>query len=119
MIFETKTFQIIQDERRAAAELTQILGRPNNTYYFNRLIVDKKLRGTGLSVKLMKQVIEWADQEKIEILLDINPYGNLDYLQLAQKRLLEQFDIESEKSGNFEIAPLAIIDMESEDAIDD
>jgi hypothetical protein len=30
----------------------------------------------------MEQVVEWADTEKIEILLEINPYGALDYIQL-------------------------------------
>ena len=98
MIFETKTFQIIKDHARSAAELSEISGRPNKTYYFNRLIVDQKLRGTGISVKLMKQVVEWADQEKIEILLEINPYGNLDYLQLAQ--FYERFGFEWEDKEN-------------------
>jgi len=84
MIFETKTFEIIQDHARSAAELSHMIDRPDTTYYFNRLIVDKKLRGQGLSIKLMNQVVEWADTEKIKILLEINPYGDLGYLQLAQ-----------------------------------
>jgi GNAT superfamily N-acetyltransferase len=80
-MLETKTFQIIQDNRRAAAELSQTY---TNQYYFNRLIVDRKLRGRGLSIKLMNQVVEWADKNNIEIILQINPYGELDYLQLSQ-----------------------------------
>lgn len=52
MVFpETKTFSIIEDNRRAAAEFSQLEG---NTYYFNRLIVDEKIRGRGLSIKLME-----------------------------------------------------------------
>lgn len=98
MVFETKTFEIIQDHARSAAELSHMLGRPNTTYYFNRLIVDKKLRGQGLSIKLMNQVVEWADTEKIEILLEINPYGNLDYLQLAQ--FYERFGFEWKNKEN-------------------
>jgi len=79
MLPETKTFSIIEDNRRAAAEFTQI---KDNQYYFNRLIVDRKIRGKGISIQLMNQVVKWANENKIEILLDINPYGELNYLQL-------------------------------------
>lgn len=97
MIFETKTFEIIQDHARSAAELSEMFGRPKKTYYFNRLIVDKKLRGQGLSIKLMNQVVEWADKEKIIILLEINPYGDLGYLQLAQFYMRFGFEWEDKK----------------------
>jgi predicted GNAT family acetyltransferase len=47
-------------------------------FYFNRLIVPVKLRGQGLSKKLLQQVIDWADANKVNIYNDINPYGALD-----------------------------------------
>jgi len=97
MDFESKIFQIIQDHSRSAAELTQFSDEPNK-YYFNRLIVDKKVRGQGLSIKLMNQVIEWADQKKIEIILEINPYGSLDYIHLSQ--FYERFGFKWEDKKN-------------------
>ncbi len=92
---ETKTFSIVEDNRRAAAEFTQI---KNNQYYFNRLIVDRKIRGKGISIQLMNQVVEWANENKIEIILDINPYGELDYLQLSH--FYERFGFEWKDKEN-------------------
>jgi GNAT superfamily N-acetyltransferase len=89
MFRETKTFQIIEDNRRAAAELSEMA---DGNFYFNRLIVDPTLRGKGLSIKLMDQVVEWSDTEKVEILLEMNPYGPLDYIQLTQ--FYERFGFE-------------------------
>lgn len=53
-----------------------------NWWFFNRLFVPEKLRRRGLATKLMEQVVTWADQEKINILNTINPYGDLNLEQL-------------------------------------
>lgn len=81
-------FDIEVDGRRAAAELSRIdsailaeitplILPQGKVYYFNRLIVDEKLRGKGLSKLLLDNVANWADLNSITILLDINPYGKM------------------------------------------
>jgi GNAT superfamily N-acetyltransferase len=107
----SKTFSIIQDNRLASAELSKIdydliiqvdeLEKLPlaNYYYFNRLIVDPKLRGLGLSNQLMKQVIEWANQNSITILLDINPYGPLSYNDL--EKFYMKFGFKPSETGIF------------------
>jgi GNAT superfamily N-acetyltransferase len=58
-------------------------------FYFNRLIVPKQLRGHGLSKKLLQRVANWADENKVNIWNDINPYGDLNLKQLIE--LYSQF----------------------------
>lgn len=53
-------------------------------YYFNRLIVPKPLRGQGLSKILLQRVVNWADENKVNIWLEINPYGPLNMSQLTE-----------------------------------
>ena len=81
----SKTFNIIEDNQLCSAELSHFiidldipsvnLNQP--IYYFNRLIVPPKVRNRGISKLLLQQVADWADQEKINIINEINPYGNL------------------------------------------
>ena len=54
---------------------------PDETwYYFNRLVIPTKFRNRGNGHKLMKKVIEWADQNKISIYLDASPYDGPEAL---------------------------------------
>jgi GNAT superfamily N-acetyltransferase len=72
---------IINNMYRAVAEFSKI---KNQTYYFNRLFVPPNIRNMGIATKLMKQAIKWADDEHIEILLEINSYGDLTYDRLLK-----------------------------------
>jgi hypothetical protein len=98
---ETKTFYIYYEylSLLAAAELSRISSdifnvdqyphlQNNIIYYFNRLIVPKKLRHKNIASVLMSRVCFWADEHHISILNDVNPYGDLDLEQLEQ---LKQF----------------------------
>lgn len=88
------TFVIKKDGYPATAELSKIDNKlakdylqtdVNGTwYYFNRLVVYPKIRNKGLATRLMKLIIDWADAEKISILNEINPYGDLDMGQLIR-----------------------------------
>jgi GNAT superfamily N-acetyltransferase len=53
-------------------------------YYFNRLVVYPKIRNKGMAALLMKQVVSWADREKVNIFNEVNPYGDLDMDQLIK-----------------------------------
>lgn len=85
-MYETKTFSILNDRKTmiALAELSiyHEINHEGTWYYFNRLNVPLKMRNEGIAKQLLQQVSEWADQERINILLDINPYGDLDLRQL-------------------------------------
>lgn len=64
------------------AELSKFLNE--NQFYFNRLFIQPKFRGKGFAHILMKEIIEIVDERKIDIILDINPYGDLNYNQLLK-----------------------------------
>lgn len=96
-LFEYKSFSIIKDYKRSAIELTEM---KKNHYYFNRLIVHESLRGQKISNQLLKQMVDWADENYITIHLDINPYGPLDYNRL--KTLYEKFGFEEDRTEDDE-----------------
>jgi len=92
MLIESKSFYYKGDNCLAVCDLTQIYNdllkeygiehKDQTWYYFNRLNVPVRLRQQGIAKKLLQEVIEWADSIKVNILLDINPYGDLSYEQL-------------------------------------
>jgi len=90
-----KCFHIVENYRRAAAELSEMT---NNVFYFNRLIVDEKIRNKGCATALMQRVVKWADQEKTTIILDINSYGDLDYNRLLTFYLKYGFKFKNKKT---------------------
>ncbi len=53
-------------------------------FWFTRLKVHPQDRGRGIATQLLGEVAKWADQNKINIFLGINPYGDLDLAQLIQ-----------------------------------
>lgn len=75
------TVFIIVDGKRCAAEISK-LNFNDNIYYFNRLIVHQSLRNKGIASALMNKLIEVLDCNKITLICDINPYGDLDLNQL-------------------------------------
>jgi GNAT superfamily N-acetyltransferase len=91
---ETKTFSKQENYCLAIAELSYIpcnsileesipnIKAGEKWFYFNRLNVPVKIRNKGIAKELLQQVIEWADGERYNIWLDINPYGDLDLRQL-------------------------------------
>jgi GNAT superfamily N-acetyltransferase len=90
---EFKGFYITDNSYLASAELSVM---KNNLYYFNRLLVNKKIRNKGYANQLLVEVCKWADQEKINILIDINPYGDLNYDQLL--RFYQKFGFKLNKN---------------------
>ena len=51
-------------------------------FYFNRLFVHPRYRNKGIAHKIMKEVVKIVDDNDIDILLEINPYGDLNMKQL-------------------------------------
>ncbi len=75
------------------AELSSFI--KEGEFYFNRLFVQPKFRRMGFGHILMQQIIRIVDKKKINIVLDINPYGDLNYDQLFkfyQKYNFEEVD---------------------------
>lgn len=56
----------------------------NNTFYFNRLFIHKNFRGAGHSHKLMKTAFAIIDDKECDVILDINPYGELSMNKLIK-----------------------------------
>jgi GNAT superfamily N-acetyltransferase len=68
-------------------------------WYFNRLFVSPSVRKKGIATKLMSELVKKLDENKIDLFLDINPYGNLNYKQL--ENFYRQFGFE-EYEGDYQ-----------------
>ena len=55
-----------------------------NFWYFNRLFVREDYRNQGYAKCLLSKMIDILKKEKINLWLDINPYGDLNYEQLEE-----------------------------------
>lgn len=64
----------------ASIEISKIPDEDN--WYFNRLIVPKEFRHQGYATKLLCELEKIADEKAMNIVLDINPYGDLNHEQL-------------------------------------
>jgi GNAT superfamily N-acetyltransferase len=80
---QCKTFIEKFESSTGCAELSLIIDT-ENWYYFNRLFVNRKIRGNGIAKKLLEKVAIWADETKVNIFLSINPYGDLTLEQLIE-----------------------------------
>ena len=91
---ESKSFHYLGDNCLAICELTIMDNsfledygfdhKDQTWYYFNRLNVPVRLRHRGIAAKLLRETIDWADWEKINIILEINPYGDMSYEDLEK-----------------------------------
>lgn len=72
-------FAIIDGHQRSCAELSRM---PDDTWYFNRLFVPEDLRNGGRGAALVKEVVNFSKENGILILLELNPYGDLNYAEL-------------------------------------
>ena len=63
----------------ALAEVSMVT---SESWYFNRLSVPVKFRNQGIATQLMRKLIQVLDKNKITLICDINPYGDLDFNQL-------------------------------------
>jgi GNAT superfamily N-acetyltransferase len=82
----------------AVAELCSMVqphGLPDGQwFYFNRLVVNKNLRGKGHGRNLMEQVCKWADEKKFFIYNEISDYGEgLDSIP-GKVKFYEKFGFE-------------------------
>lgn len=54
----------------------------DNTYYFNRILVQPRFRGKGYGSKLLEKLLKEFNKNGYKLICEINPYGPLDYEQL-------------------------------------
>lgn len=97
-----KDFHIFENNHLGSAELSQInpslfselISCPDKNLwvFFNRLFVNENIRNRKVATRLMQQVVEWATDNKINIIIEVNPYGDLDFDQLV--RFYKKFDFE-------------------------
>lgn len=62
----------------------KINGENKFFWYFNRLFVKADYRNQGYAKFLLSQMVDILEKEKINLWLDINPYGDLNYNQLEE-----------------------------------
>lgn len=79
------------------SEYADIYNLRGNVWYFNRINVPKQLRNSGLATKMMKELVTIMKQEKIIMICDVNPYGDLNEKQL--KRFYEKFGFKNSNQG--------------------
>ena len=53
-------------------------------WYFNRLFVREEYRNQGYAKTLLSKMVDILKKGKINLWLDINPYGDLNYAQLEE-----------------------------------
>ena len=56
----------------------------NGEWFFNRLYVHERMRCNGAASILMDELVKVLDEEKIVLVNQVNPYGDLDYDQLVE-----------------------------------
>jgi hypothetical protein len=94
---EFSTFSIQAGTSLAIAELSllhdiSIYELPAGVwYFFNRLNVPRGFPIQHASVLLMKEICSWADDQHINIVDTLNPYGRLNFEQLRRFNLLFGF----------------------------
>ena len=55
-----------------------------NVWYFNRLFVPVKLRNRGIASKLLEKLLEVMKRDGMTVVLEINPYGDLNLRELRE-----------------------------------
>ena len=67
---------------QATCAIANVSQNPDGTWDLNRINVPAKYRGVGVGSALLIEVLGSADAEGIDLYLDLNPYGALNYEQL-------------------------------------
>lgn len=70
----------LSSTRIAIADLMEY----NDGMLLTRINVPKTFRGKGIGSKLLKQIIDEADKEKVKLYLTISPSDGLDFEQLEK-----------------------------------
>lgn len=70
----------IDRETRSIANLSLL---PNGEWELSRISVPAPHRGKGIGRRLMAEVLAEVDAAGVDLYLDINPYGDMDYKALA------------------------------------
>lgn len=73
------SYSITTDNRLGCIDISSI---DDKCWYVNRLYVQPKYRNQGFATAMMKELTSEADAQGKDILIEINPYGDLDYDQL-------------------------------------
>lgn len=86
-------------EERNPVGVAEISMMEDNIFFFNRLLIQRPYRGNGYSKILMDKLLEIVDIKKINIILTINPYGDMDKEDLV--KFYEQYGFQESKNGAF------------------
>lgn len=73
-------------------------------FYFNRLFVNPKYRNQGYATQLLTEMLKLIKERNITLQLDINPYGDLDYLELERfyvKHGFKKYLVKNNAIGDF------------------
>lgn len=84
-----------------SAECTRCVDEKNQ-WYFNRLYVRPEYRGQGIGSVLLDKLLAYIRKSRATLLLDINPYGDMDYEQLEDFYLRHGFQKDPEMSYFYE-----------------
>jgi len=85
---------VVVDDKLASADLTKV---GDGWFYFNRIFVPQDLRGRGIATAMMEKVAELLDARGSEAVIEVNPYGNLDFEQLV--KFYEKWGAEMTEKG--------------------
>lgn len=69
-----------------------IIDRINGVYYFNRLFVGQPYRRKGYGSKILQVLLDIVNKHNNILLLDINPYNDIPYMNMSYEDL-EKFYI--------------------------
>lgn len=94
----SQSFSIRHGWRLSIADLAWYPAGGDKCYYFNRINVPESMRGQGFGKQLLNQVVEWADANQYTIILEINPYGQLNKQQL--RALYARFGWVNQEDGS-------------------
>ena len=83
-------------------------------FYLNTMVVPVFFRKKGLSKKLLLKLQKIAEEEKIKIICEANPYGDGDDMNLSQlKSLFKKFGFSENPDGSDNL----ILDCSNNDSI--
>lgn len=83
------------DLSKVDAKLFGISG--DNVWFFNRLFVPSQIRDKGVATKLMQELVKVLDEQKIILICEVNPYGDLNEEQL--KKLYTRYGFKNTNEG--------------------